>query len=71
MKIRLTSVMVDDQDGLLGFIQKFGGVVKKTVMPAGKFKWLTVVSPEKPADVELLLEPNNNPAVRTYQEDFF
>ena len=40
-------------------------------MPAGKFKWLTVVSPEKPAEVELLLEPNNNPAAKSYQEAIF
>ena len=40
-------------------------------MPVGEFKWLTVVSPEAPDDIELLLEPNNNPAAKTYQQAIF
>jgi catechol 2,3-dioxygenase-like lactoylglutathione lyase family enzyme len=66
MKIKLTSVLVDDQDKALRFYTEVLGFVKKTELPAGKFKWLTVVSPEG-GDVELLLEPNENPAARTYQ----
>jgi catechol 2,3-dioxygenase-like lactoylglutathione lyase family enzyme len=65
MKIKLTSVFVDDQDKALRFYTEVLGFVKKTEMPAGKFKWLTVVSPEEPAEVEFLLEPNNNPAVKS------
>ena len=40
-------------------------------MPAGKFRWLTVVSPEGPDDIELVLEPNDNPAAKTFQEAIF
>ena len=71
MKIKLTSVFVDDQDKALKFYTEVLGFVKKTEMPAGKFKWLTVISPEEPGDVELLLEPNSNPAAKTYQEAIF
>jgi 4-hydroxyphenylpyruvate dioxygenase-like putative hemolysin len=44
------------------------GFIKKTDIPAGEFRWLTVVSPEGPDDIELLLEPNDNPAAKTYQK---
>jgi predicted enzyme related to lactoylglutathione lyase len=71
MKIKLTSVFVDDQDKAFEFYTEVLGFVKKTEMPAGKFKWLTVISPEEPGDVELLLEPNSNPAAKTYQEAIF
>ena len=71
MKIKLTSVMVDDQDKALKFYTEVLGFVKKTEIPAGKFKWLTVVSPEGPDDIELLLEPNENPAARTFQKALF
>ena len=47
------------------------GFVKKHDEPVGEFKWLTVVSPEGPDDIELLLEPNNNPAAKTYQQAIF
>lgn len=47
------------------------GFVKKADIPAGRFKWLTVVSPEGPDDIELVLEPNENPAARTYQKALF
>ena len=40
-------------------------------MPVGEFRWVTVVSPDSPDDIELLLEPNDNPAARTYQEALF
>lgn len=71
MKIKLTSVMVDDQDRALQFYTEVLGFVKKHEIPCGKARWLTVVSPEGPDDVELLLEPNENPAARTYQEALF
>ncbi len=57
MKIKLTSVMVDDQQKALKFYTDVLGFAKKTELPAGKFKWLTVASPEAPDEVELLLEP--------------
>ncbi len=71
MKIKLSSVMVDNQDKALEFYTKVLGFVKKEDVPAGDFRWLTVVSPEGPDDIELILEPNNNPAARTYQKAIF
>ena len=71
MKIKLTSVFVDDQDQALEFYTAVLGFVKKTDIPVGEFKWLTVVAPEGPDDIELLLEPNNNPAAQTYQKAIF
>jgi catechol 2,3-dioxygenase-like lactoylglutathione lyase family enzyme len=71
VRIRLSSVLVDDQDRALRFYTEVLCFVKKTELPAGKFKWLTVVSPEAPDEVELLLEPNDNPAARTYQKAIF
>jgi catechol 2,3-dioxygenase-like lactoylglutathione lyase family enzyme len=68
MKIKLTSVMVDDQDKALRFYTEVLGFIKKTDIPVGNFKWLTVVSPDGPDDVELLLEPNENPAAQVYQK---
>ena len=68
MKIKLSSVMVDDQDKALKFYTEVLGFVKKHDVPIGKFKWLTVISPEGHDDVELLLEPNENPASKTYQK---
>jgi predicted enzyme related to lactoylglutathione lyase len=71
MKIKLTSVFVDDQDKALKFYTEILGFVKKLDIPVGKFKWLTVVSPDAPDGVELLLEPNDNPAAQRYQKDIF
>ncbi len=71
MKIQLSSVFVDDQDKAVQFYTEVLGFVKKMDMPSGDFKWLTVVSPEGPDDIELLLEPNNHPAARAYQEAIF
>jgi catechol 2,3-dioxygenase-like lactoylglutathione lyase family enzyme len=71
MKIHLCSVMVDDQTKALAFYTRVLGFVKKTDMPAGEFRWLTVVSPEGSPDVELVLEPNANPAAKTYQQALF
>ena len=67
MRIKLTSVMVNDQDRALRFYTEVLGFVKKTDVPVGEFKWLTVVSPDAPDQVELLLEPNNNPAAKAFQ----
>jgi predicted enzyme related to lactoylglutathione lyase len=64
MKIKLTSVFVDDQEKALRFYTEVLGFVKKQDVPAGGARWLTVVSPEGPDDLELLLEPNGNPAVQ-------
>ena len=71
MKIKLTSVLVDDQDKALKFYTEVLGFVKKIDMPAGEFKFLTVVSPEEPDGTELLLEPNENPAAKTFQKAIF
>ncbi len=71
MRIKLTSVFVDDQDKALTFYTEVLGFVKKQDVPLGQFKWLTVASPEEPDSVELLLEPNDNPAARTFQEAIF
>ena len=71
MKISLTSIFVDDQDKALRFYTGILGFVKKHDFPLGEFKWLTVVSPEGPDDIELLLEPNDNPVAKTYQEGIF
>ena len=71
MRIKLTSVLVDDQDKALKFYTEILHFVKKIDMPVGEFKWLTVVSPEEPEGTELLLEPNDNPAARTFQEALY
>jgi len=71
MKISLTSVMVEDQDKALRFYTEVLGFVKKKDLPLGEFRWLTVVSPEGPDDVELLLEPTGFPASKTYQKALF
>jgi catechol 2,3-dioxygenase-like lactoylglutathione lyase family enzyme len=71
MKIQLSSVLVDDQDKALRFYTEVLGFVKKWDIPLGEARWLTVVSPDGPADIELVLEPNSNPAARTYQKALF
>lgn len=71
MRINLTSVFVNDQDKALRFYTEILGFVKKQDFPAGEFKWLTVVSPDGPDDVELLLEPNDNPVASTYQQAIY
>jgi catechol 2,3-dioxygenase-like lactoylglutathione lyase family enzyme len=71
MKIILTSVMVDDQEKALKFYTEVLGFVKKNDIPLGEDRWLTVVSPEGPDDVELLLEPMGFPPARTYQKALF
>jgi catechol 2,3-dioxygenase-like lactoylglutathione lyase family enzyme len=71
MKIKLTSVFVEDQDKAIKFYTEVLGFVKKQDVPVGEFKWLTVVSPDDPDGTELLLEPNDNPAAKTYQQAIF
>jgi catechol 2,3-dioxygenase-like lactoylglutathione lyase family enzyme len=68
LRINLSSVFVSDQDKALKFYTGVLGFVKKADIPLGEFKWLTVVSPEAPDGTELLLEPNDNPAAKTFQE---
>jgi len=64
MKIVLTSIMVDNQDKALKFYTEILGFVKKTDIPVGDAKFLTVVSPEDSGNVELLLEPDWNPSIQ-------
>ena len=71
MKIKLTSVFVDDLDKALKFYTEKLGFVKKLDFPVGDARWLTVVSPEEPNGTELLLEPSGNPAAQTYKRAIF
>ena len=71
MRIKLTSIIVDDQRKALRFYTDVLGFVKKHEIPVGEYSWLTVVSPEGPDDLELSLEPNANPAAKTFQEALF
>jgi catechol 2,3-dioxygenase-like lactoylglutathione lyase family enzyme len=71
MRIKLTSIMVDNQDKALKFYTEILGFVKKHEIPVGEYRWLTVVSPEGPDNLELSLEPNANPAGKTFQEALF
>lgn len=67
MRIKLNSIIVDDQAKALAFYTDILGFTKKFDIPMGEFRWLTVVSPEGPDDLELVLEPNANPAAKVYQ----
>jgi catechol 2,3-dioxygenase-like lactoylglutathione lyase family enzyme len=71
LKIKLTGVFVEDQDKALKFYTDILGFVKKLDVRAGEYRWLTVVSPEDQNGTELVLEPNSNPAAKTYQEALF
>ncbi len=71
MKIKLTSVYVDDQDKALRFYTEVLGLTKKTDVSQGGYRWLTVASPEEPEGVELQLALNNNPADKAYQQNKF
>jgi len=68
VKIKLTSVYVDDQEKALRFYTEVLGFVKKTDFSQGPYRWLTVASPEDPDGTELQLALNNNPAAKTYQQ---
>jgi predicted enzyme related to lactoylglutathione lyase len=71
MKIRLTSIYVDDQDKALSFYTDVLGFVKKADFTQGPFRWLTVGSPEEPDGAELQLALNDNPAAKAYQQARF
>jgi catechol 2,3-dioxygenase-like lactoylglutathione lyase family enzyme len=68
MRITLTSVLVDDQAKALDFYTRVLGFEKKHEVPLGEFAWLTVVSPDAPDGVELVLEPDQHPAVRPFKD---
>ena len=68
MRINLASVLVDDQEKALAFYTDKLGFVKKTDLPAGEHRWLTVVGPDDPDGPELLLEPDGHPAARPFKE---
>ena len=67
MRINLTSVFVEDQRQALAFYTEVLGFEKKVDVPIGDDAWLTVVSPEEPDGVQLLLEPSGHPAVRPFK----
>ena len=71
MKIKVTTLYVDDQDKALRFYTEVLGFVKKTDFSQGPYRWLTVTSPEEPDGTELQLALNNNPAAKTYQQAIF
>jgi predicted enzyme related to lactoylglutathione lyase len=71
MKIKVTSVYVDNQDEALRFYTEVLGFAKKADFSQGPFRWLTVASPEEPDGTELQLALNNNPAAKAYQQAMF
>jgi predicted enzyme related to lactoylglutathione lyase len=71
MKIKLTSVFVDDQEKALRFYTDVLGFVKKSDFSNGPYRWLTVASAEDPDGTELQLSLNNNPAAKAYQQAIF
>ena len=71
MQIKIASVMVDDQEKALKFYTEILGFVKKTDIPMGEHKWLTVVSKEEQDGVELLLEPMGFAPAKVYQKALF
>src|SRR5271156_4270619 len=71
MKIKLTSVYVDDQEKALRFYTDVLGFAKKADFSNGPFRWLTVASPDSPDGAELQLALNNNPAAKAYQQALF
>ena len=68
MKIKLTSVYVDDLNKALRFYTEVLGFAKKADFSNGPYRWLTVVSPEEPEGTQLQLALNANPAAKAYQE---
>jgi predicted enzyme related to lactoylglutathione lyase len=71
MKIKLTSVYVDNQDKALRFYTEVLGFVKKADFSQGPYRWLTVASPDDPDGPELQLALNDNPAAKAYQQALF
>lgn len=68
MRINLSSVLVDDQDKAERFYTEILGFRKKTEIPMGHHRWLTVVAPEEPDGVELSLEPDEHPAAKPFKQ---
>jgi predicted enzyme related to lactoylglutathione lyase len=71
LKIKLTSINVDDQDKALRFYTDMLGFVKKADFRQGPYRWLTVASPEDPDGTELQLALNSEPAAQAYQQAMF
>jgi predicted enzyme related to lactoylglutathione lyase len=71
MKIKLTSIFVNDQDRALRFYTEVLGFTKKGDFRQGPYRWLTVCSAEEPEGTELQLALNDNPAAKAYQESMF
>jgi len=71
MKIKLNSILVENQDKALRFYTEVLGFKKAKDIPVGEFRWITLVAPTSYPDVELALEPNANPAGKTFQEEMF
>lgn len=71
MRIKLNSIFVDNQDKARMFYTEVLGFKVSKEIPVGEFKWLTVVSAEGPDDLELVLEPNANPAAKAFQDSIF
>jgi predicted enzyme related to lactoylglutathione lyase len=71
LKIKVTTVYVDDQDKALRFYTDVLGFVKKADFSQGPYRWLTVASPEEPDGTELQLERNDNPAAKAFQQAMF
>jgi predicted enzyme related to lactoylglutathione lyase len=71
VKIKLTSIYVDDQDKALRFYTEALGFTKRSDFSNGPFRWLTVASPEEPDGTELQLALNDNPAAKAYQQSLF
>jgi catechol 2,3-dioxygenase-like lactoylglutathione lyase family enzyme len=68
MRIVVTSVLVDDQEKALRFYTDVLGFEKKADIPTGDARWLTVVSPQEPDGIELLLEPDEHPAAKPFKD---
>ena len=71
MKIKVASIYVDDQAKALSFYTDVLGLVKKTDVSQGPYRWLTVASAEEPDGAELQLAPNDNPAAQAYRQAIF
>jgi len=71
MRIIVTSIFVQDQDKALAFYTETLGFVVKHDVPSGKYRWITLVSPDEQDGTELLLEPDEHPAAKEYQKKLF
>ncbi|WP_223632615.1 VOC family protein [Planococcus sp. 4-30] len=71
MNILVTSLFVEDQDKALKFYTETLGFIEKNDIPMGEFRWITLVSPDNQQGTELVLEPNNHPAAKEYQQKIF